>query len=147
MIDSMSASVLFNKPKQEQTELSPEDILAMYRDFFYEVGVDPGLKTRNASVRRTIDTEEEKNIKISSKRYHWVAKQPIRNRIGKHLTADSTKIEQDDLKAQVMPSPRGSQYMSYIRHRLRMLLRGMAAYATRQYARLRLAKYIQSTRS
>lgn len=46
-----------------------------------------------------------------------------------------------------MPSPRGSQWIPYIRHRLRMLERGMAAYATRQYARHRMDKYIEENRT
>lgn len=42
-----------------------------------------------------------------------------------------------------MPSPRGTMWSSYIKHRLRMMEKGIEAYTTRNYARLRLDKHIE----
>lgn len=45
-----------------------------------------------------------------------------------------------------MPSPRGVHWRSYIEQRARLLHRGLAAYATRRYARHDLHHYIESNR-
>lgn len=52
--NSVSATSLFNKPIREEKELTSEDIMFMYRDFFYEIAIDPGMRTWHASVRRTL---------------------------------------------------------------------------------------------
>lgn len=66
----------------------------------------------------------------------------------KILRREYTEFEQNDLNAHpVMPSPRGSQWIPYIRHRLRMLQKGMATYATRKYARFGMDKYIEENRA
>lgn len=45
-----------------------------------------------------------------------------------------------------MPSPRGRYWRSYIENRMRLLRRGLDAYATQQYARHDLHHYIESNR-
>jgi len=42
-----------------------------------------------------------------------------------------------------MPSPRGSTWSWYIKHRLRMMENGIASYTTNKYARLQLDKHIE----
>lgn len=57
----------------------------------------------------------------------------------KHLNVNAAKV--------VTPSPCSQHtYKSYIQHQIKMLTKGIAAYATRKYARLLLDKYIQSNR-
>lgn len=57
-------------------------------------------------------------------------------------------IEQNDRENEyeVMPSPRGVHWHSYVQHRLKMFEAGLAAYANQTYARLGLDKYIESNR-
>lgn len=42
-----------------------------------------------------------------------------------------------------MPSPRGSTWSSYIKHRLRVMVNGIEAYTSSNYARLQLDKHIE----
>lgn len=85
---------------------------------------------------------------IGSKRYHWDAKKRKRDRKRNWLTADFTRKEQNDRESYpVIPSPRGKYWRSYVYHRLEMMEDGLDTYATRQYARLELDKYIESTRA
>lgn len=86
-------------------------------------------------------------MKTSSKRYHYDAKQGVRDSKAEKLTRVFTYEEQCDRNAVAntigeMPSPRGSTWRLYIQHRLRMMERGIEAYTTRNYARLRLDKHI-----
>lgn len=46
-----------------------------------------------------------------------------------------------------MPSPLGQNWLHYVHHRLKMLKDGIDAYASPQYTRLALDKYIESTRA
>ena len=72
----------------------------------------------------------------------------MREKIGKRWTKWYTDQERYDLTTSYprIPSPRGEDYWEYIQHRMKMLPNGIAAYATRQYARLSLDKYIQTNR-
>lgn len=82
---------------------------------------------------------------ISSKEYHWSAKQNKRNRKAKHMTEAFTIMERNDRNEYiVMPSPRGVNWRSYVQHRLRMFEAGFVAYANQKYARFALDKYIES---
>lgn len=65
------------------------------------------------------------------------------------LAGDFTAFERADLQSHPMgiPSPRESSWRSYICSRLRTLTRGMAVYATREYAQIRLTQYIDSTKA
>lgn len=45
------------------------------------------------------------------------------------------------------PSPLGRHWLSYVHHRLRMQIYGIAAYTTRKYTRLSLDKHIESNRA
>ena len=113
----------------------------------YFIGIDPGYNTWLAAVRRTISTGKEALIKISSKQYYGRSKQHIRDKLAKKYTDDYTKIEKEDLINNNMPSPKGRDYEDYIRHRLRMMNRGLEVYTTRKYARLSFDKYIESYRA
>lgn len=70
-----------------------------------------------------------------------------RDKKAEELTGDYVAYEHRDLASYpLVPSPRGTIWKSYIQHRLKMLHDGMAAYATRRYARLDLDHYIESNR-
>lgn len=87
-------------------------------------------------------------MKIPNPRYHWDAKQGIRDRQAKAMTEQYVLKEQRDLASYVItPSPRGASWMFYIRHRIEMLQDGMATYARRKYARLHFDQYIESNRA
>lgn len=60
--DGVGASVLYNVDKNEVKKLVDDGILKKrYLDgeFIYELGIDPGMKTWNATVRRHIPTKKE----------------------------------------------------------------------------------------
>lgn len=59
--DGVSVTMLFTKPKTPEVPVSKEEVLAQYHAgvFFYELGIDPGMRTWNATVRRNIKTGEE----------------------------------------------------------------------------------------
>lgn len=61
MTDGVSATILYNKPEEQQERITNEDLLQQYRAglFVYELGIDPGMRTWNATVRRNIQTGEE----------------------------------------------------------------------------------------
>lgn len=61
MSDGVAVSILYDQPKQQSAEISDEDLLQLYRAgvFEYELGIDPGMRTWNATVRRSIRTNEE----------------------------------------------------------------------------------------
>lgn len=87
-------------------------------------------------------------MKISNARFHWGTKQAKRDKRAKELAGDYDAYEKRDLASYPLgvPSPRGKSWKSYLEHRLKMLHDGMAAYATRRYARLDLDHYIESNR-
>lgn len=87
------------------------------------------------------------NIKISSKKYHYLAKQGVRDRKAKRWTRHFVAYEEADRNAyQKMPSPRTSTWRAYIHHRLTIMKRAIATYTTEQYTRLRFDKYVESNR-
>lgn len=59
--DGVSATIVYKKPKATCIELSDEEVLEMYTSgqFPYELGIDPGERTYNATVRRCTITGEE----------------------------------------------------------------------------------------
>lgn len=87
------------------------------------------------------------NKKISSKSYHWRTKRWRRKRKQKRRVAQYDIAEKEDLQRNGMPSPMGPHWRTYIEHRLRMLVNGMAVYATDGYSHLRMDKYIESNRA
>ena len=63
--DGVSVSILYEKKKTgSEAMLSTEEIIRRYHngEFVYECGIDPGMKTWNATVRRTIATGKEVNL-------------------------------------------------------------------------------------
>lgn len=90
-------------------------------------------------------------MKITSKQFHWRAKQNKRNAKAKRWTKEFTQFEQNDLKNRtlypVTPSPLGKHWLNYVHHRLKMVKKGLEAYTTRKYTRLSLDKYIESSRA
>lgn len=90
------------------------------------------------------------NYTISSKQYHWLTKQTIRNRKAKRWTKEFTAMEQADRNNRQiyakMPSPLGSDWKLYIAHRLKMFKAGIECYTTEKYTRLKFEKYIESNR-
>lgn len=65
--DGVAATIVYLKPKIPKVPISNEEVLAMYDGgIFYSIlGVDPGERTYNATVRKNIDTGEEVNGSIS----------------------------------------------------------------------------------
>lgn len=63
MTDSVSVSLMFIKANRPLVETDVEKIKEMYRNeqFVYELGIDPGARTWNATVRRHIATNTEVN--------------------------------------------------------------------------------------
>lgn len=62
MTDGVSSSVLFDAPPQQPAaELNNEELLERYDagEFFYLLGIDPGERTYNATMRRTVSTGVE----------------------------------------------------------------------------------------
>lgn len=88
------------------------------------------------------------NVTISSKHYHWNAKQRKRDRKAERWTQAFKAAEINDrIGYVVMPSPRSIHWRSYVEHRLRMFEAGMVTYANQKYSRLALDKYIESNRA
>lgn len=88
------------------------------------------------------------NLKTSSHRYHYDAKQGVRNSKAEKLTRVFDYEEKNDrniVAAEIgqMPSPRNSSWPNYIQHRLRVMQNGIPTYTSRNYARLRLDKHIE----
>lgn len=88
------------------------------------------------------------NYTISSKQYHYWTKQNVRTQQGKRWTKDFVEEEKKDREDRtlypVMPSPLGKHWKDYIRHRLKMMERGIAVYTTNKYTRLSFDKYARS---
>lgn len=61
MTDSVSVSLIYVKANRPLDQIDLEKIRRMYAnfEFVYELGVDPGVRTWNATVRRRIDTGTE----------------------------------------------------------------------------------------
>lgn len=59
--DGVAATVLYLKPKQPEVPISKAEVLRQYNAglFYYLLGIDPGMRTYNATVRRNINTGEE----------------------------------------------------------------------------------------
>lgn len=64
--DGVSATILYERPKEQPTEVSDEEVRRQYRAgvFHYELGIDMGYRTWNATVRRSINTGEEVKFRI-----------------------------------------------------------------------------------
>lgn len=73
----------------------------------------------------------------------------MRNSKAKRWTKEFVAEEETDRNNRtlypVMPSPLGKHWLYYVKHRLRMLKKGIATYTTAKYARLSLDKYIRSS--
>lgn len=65
--DGVSVSIQYQEPKHKPAEISDEEVLRQYRAgvFKYELGIDPGMRTWNATVRRCIRTKEEVSLNQS----------------------------------------------------------------------------------
>lgn len=91
------------------------------------------------------------NFKISSKKYHHLNKQHIRNRRAERYTRQFTTFEQNDLndrtKYAQLPSPKGVNWRDYIRHRLHTMKKAVRAYTTEKYTHLRFDKYVETNRT
>lgn len=87
------------------------------------------------------------NFKISSKKYHRLTKQNVRDAKAARWTKNFREFEENDRNNyDRMPSPKGDDYLDYIHHRLTVMKRGMAVYTTEKYTRLNFDKYIESNR-
>lgn len=68
--DGVAASILYKVPKKLVQQLSNDDLVKrQYMEGFYVylLGIDPGMKTWNATTRRHIDTGKEVNDKFDLK--------------------------------------------------------------------------------
>lgn len=87
------------------------------------------------------------NIKISSKKYHYLTKQGVRNQKAERWTRQFVAFEQNDRNSyQQMPSPLTFTWREYIQHRLTIMKRAIETYTTEKYTRLRFDKYVESNR-
>lgn len=150
MCDSVSASVLFKKPKPETTK---EDYIKTVKqryinnEYKYLIPIDPGKITQIAGIRHNVETGAEENFKISSKSHHWATGQGVRKKMGERMSEAFKNEEQTDRERYPeIPSPRGHQWQNYVEHRLQMFNNGMATYGRRKYARLSFEKYIEANR-
>lgn len=59
--DGVSVTVCYLKPKEQQMPISDAEVLRSYDGghFYYILGIDPGERTYNATVRKNIYTNEE----------------------------------------------------------------------------------------
>lgn len=64
LTDGVAATILYDTPKVQAEEISDEEVIEMYRAklFTYELGIDPGYRTWNATVRKNIRTGEEVSL-------------------------------------------------------------------------------------
>lgn len=87
---------------------------------------------------------------MSSKQYHWLFQQRVRDRKAERWTKafeDEAKADRNNRNLYVrMPSDMGENWLDYIHHRIKMLKKGMDVYTTDKYTRLSLDKYILSNR-
>lgn len=79
-----------------------------------------------------------------------MTRQKLRNRQAKRWTRDFVREEEADRNNRtlyaVMPSPMGARWKDYVKHRLKMIERGIAVYTTEKYTRLNFDKYVRSNR-
>ncbi|XP_031635522.1 uncharacterized protein LOC116348610 isoform X1 [Contarinia nasturtii] len=156
LTDSVSISIMYKKPQRQQrpqqttqANRGPEKLIGKK----YIIGIDPNEKSWLTVVRRNIqktpdEPAVEENIIIPNQRFHWETQQKKRDKEAKKLAGWFDIEEKEHLKTYPYrpPSPRNSTWKSYIEYRIKMLRKGMAAYATREYARLDLDHHIRSTR-
>lgn len=59
--DGVSATLLYSKPQEPECTITNEEIVNRLEDgqLSYEIGIDPGMRTWNAAVRRNLLTGEE----------------------------------------------------------------------------------------
>lgn len=90
------------------------------------------------------------NFKISSKKYHYLTKEGVRDKKRKRWTKQFRAFEEADRNDRTrypeMPSPKDDTWRNYITHRLKIMKKGITVYTTEKYTRLRLDKYIESNR-
>lgn len=86
---------------------------------------------------------------MSSKQFHWQTGQNVRNAKAKRWTKKFIEEERRDRENHelypVIPSPKGSLWLNYIKHRVKMMKHGICAYSTAKYTRLALDKHIKSS--
>lgn len=122
-----------------------------YKGNEYEriIGLDPGYKLFLSGVVRDDLRNEERLIKISSRKYHNMTQQNIRDRRAKTWTANfeancRTEREQYFEQTGQPLSPVSSTYTDYILHRLTHLDDALAVYTTKKYTRLAFCKYTRA---
>ncbi|XP_055317515.1 uncharacterized protein LOC129576423 [Sitodiplosis mosellana] len=151
MTDSVSVSLMYIKSNRMLDAKDLKTIEDMYREgrFVYELGIDPGVRTWNATVRRTVATGDEENITIAGPTYHWRAKGSKRRQKEERWQRTFKEQQQRDLRSYpVVPSPKSKDaWKSYICHRLTMMALVIAVFGTRKYARPSFDKYVESTRA
>ncbi|XP_055307219.1 uncharacterized protein LOC129571447 isoform X2 [Sitodiplosis mosellana] len=112
-------------------------------------GVDTGVRSWNTTTTHDIETGKETNFVMSSKQFHWQTGQKVRNAKAKRWTKNFVEMERADRENRelypVMPSPKGSMWLNYIKHRVKMMKHGICAYSTAKYTRLALDKHIKSS--
>lgn len=66
--NGVGVSLLYDVKKEDIAPMAPEEIKRKYRagEFVNELGIDPGMKTWNATVRRNIRTGKEVSISVKN---------------------------------------------------------------------------------
>ncbi|XP_031635256.1 uncharacterized protein LOC116348406 [Contarinia nasturtii] len=145
--DSVAVSLCFVKPERNTPELDNNTIKEKYNnfEFDYVLGIDPGVRTWNATVRKPVRSGNEENITIDGPKYHFKAKYGKRKRKSDQWTELLQKQRELDYKRYAFfPSPKGrSHWMCYIAYYVKMMKPAMAVYTIR----FRLDKYIEENRA
>jgi len=100
-------------------------------------------------IRLFISSNFQMNFTISSKKYHYMTGQGIRDEKAKRWTRRFVEFEENDRNDRArypdrMPTPKGNNWRDYIRHRLTVMKKGFDVYTTAKYTRLRFEKYVKS---
>ncbi|XP_031630192.1 uncharacterized protein LOC116345175 isoform X2 [Contarinia nasturtii] len=149
---SLQYSTKKKKTSNTQSGTSRLDIIDMLKAGRFKRlgGTDSGMRNWNTTTIHEIDTCKEINFVKKSKQFHWETHQNVRNAKAKRFTKNFIEKERQDRENRelyaIMPSPKGSQWLSYIKHRVKMTKHGIEAYSTAKYTRLALDKYIGSNK-
>ncbi|XP_031616961.1 uncharacterized protein LOC116336903 [Contarinia nasturtii] len=150
LTDNVAVSLVYIEPiKPESIGLSWERIRHMFevlKCFVYEIGIDPGFRTWNATVRRHIETDTEENITVDAREYHWLARYNQREKKGKRYRKEFQEEERAHMESFIfMPSPKGKfVWKFYIETRVAMMDKALAVYSQRKYVRLKFDHYSDS---
>ncbi|XP_031635719.1 uncharacterized protein LOC116348752 [Contarinia nasturtii] len=151
--DGIAVSLQYSAKKKTNNEEIDRSrrIVQMIMDGKFKkfAGIDTGVRSWNTTVTHKIKSGKEINFVMSSKQFHWQTGLNVRNAKAKRWSKKFVQEERRDRENReiypVMPSPKGSQWLNYVKHRSKMMKHGICAYSTAKYTRLALDKHIKSS--